>query len=57
VVALYVGELRKPQADLILSTVHDLDQNRVALPQARQVIADGLHALSAANPESTVHNS
>ena len=57
VVALYVGELRKPQADLILSIVQDLDQNRVALRQARQVIADGLRALSAANPESTVHNS
>jgi thiol-disulfide isomerase/thioredoxin len=57
VVALYVGELRKPQADLILSTVQDLDQNRVALRQARQVIIDGLHALSAANPESNVHSS
>jgi thiol-disulfide isomerase/thioredoxin len=57
VVALYVGELRKPQADLILSTVQDLDQNRVALRQARQVIADGLHALSGANPEGNAHNS
>jgi thiol-disulfide isomerase/thioredoxin len=57
VVALYVGELRKPQVDLILSTVQDLDQNRVALREARQVIADGLHALSGANPESNVHNS
>ena len=57
VVALYVGELHKPQADLILSTVQDLNQNRVALRQARQIIADGLHALSGANPESNVHNS
>jgi thiol-disulfide isomerase/thioredoxin len=57
VVALYIGELRKPQVDLILSTVEDLDENRVALRQARQVIANGLHALSEANPESSVHNS
>src|ERR1700678_27209 len=47
--ALYVGELRKPQADLILSTVQDLDQKRVALRQSRQVIVDGLRALSGAN--------
>ena len=57
VVALYVGELGKPQADLILSTVQDLDQNRVALQHAREVIADGLHALSGTKPESNVHNS
>jgi hypothetical protein len=57
VVALYVGELRKPQADLILSTVQDLDQNHIALQQARQAIAEGLHALPAANPESNPHNS
>jgi thiol-disulfide isomerase/thioredoxin len=57
VVAMYVGELGKPQADLILSTVQDLDQNHVALQHARQIIADGLHALSARNPESSVHNS
>jgi thiol-disulfide isomerase/thioredoxin len=57
VVALYVGELRKPQADLILSTVQDLDQNHIALQQARQVIAEGLRGLPAANPESNPHNS
>jgi len=57
IVALYVGELRKPQADLILSTVQDLDQNHIALQQARRVIADGLHSLPAANPESNPHNS
>jgi thiol-disulfide isomerase/thioredoxin len=57
VVALYVGELHKAQADLILSTVQDLDQNRVALQHARQLIVDGLHALSGANPENSVHNS
>lgn len=57
VVALYVGELRKPQADLILSTVQDLDHNHVALQQARRVIAEGLRALAGANPESNVHSS
>jgi peroxiredoxin len=57
VVALYVGELRRPQVDLILSTVQDLDQNHIALQQARQVIAEGLRALPAANPESDPHNS
>jgi thiol-disulfide isomerase/thioredoxin len=57
VVALYMGELRKPQADLILSTVQDLDQNHVALREARRIIVDGLHALAGANPEGNAHNS
>jgi thiol-disulfide isomerase/thioredoxin len=57
VVALYVGELRKPQAGLILSTVQDLDHDRIALQQARRAIADGLHALSAANPDKNPNNS
>jgi thiol-disulfide isomerase/thioredoxin len=57
VVALYMGELHKPQTDLILSTVQDLDQNRVALREARQIIVDGLHALAGANPGGNVHNS
>ena len=29
VVALYVGELHRPQADLILSVVQDLDQDHI----------------------------
>ncbi|MGO9513781.1 MAG: TlpA family protein disulfide reductase [Steroidobacteraceae bacterium] len=48
VVALYVGELHKPEVNLILSVVQNLNQDHVALPQARRTIADGLHALSAA---------
>jgi thiol-disulfide isomerase/thioredoxin len=46
VVALYVGELHKTQADLILSVVQRLNQNRVQLPEARRTIADGLRSLS-----------
>jgi peroxiredoxin len=57
VVALFVGELHKAQADLILSTVEQLDGNRVALQQARRNIADGLHALAEANPDKTPNNS
>jgi len=48
VVALYVGELHQAQADLILSQVQDLDRDRIALPQARRAISDGLRALLAA---------
>jgi thiol-disulfide isomerase/thioredoxin len=51
VVALYVGELHRAQADLILATVQDLDHDRVALQQARHIIAEGLHALVEANPD------
>jgi peroxiredoxin len=47
VVALYVGELHKAQADLILAVVQSLDQNRVHLPEARRTIAEGLRSLSA----------
>jgi thiol-disulfide isomerase/thioredoxin len=46
VVALYVGELHAPQADLILSVVESLNQNRVHLPEARHTIAEGLRSLS-----------
>jgi peroxiredoxin len=48
VVALYIGELHKPQADLILSVVKRLDDDQVALPEARRSIVTGLHALTAA---------
>jgi len=50
VVALYVGELHKPQADLILSVVQNLNQNRVQLPEARHAIAEGLRSLSTEQP-------
>jgi thiol-disulfide isomerase/thioredoxin len=45
VVALFVGELHRPQADLILSVVQTLNQNLVQLPEAKRTIADGLAAL------------
>jgi len=45
VVALFVGELHRPQADLILSVVQNLNQNRVQLPEAKRSIADGLAAI------------
>ncbi len=45
VVTLYVGELHRPQADLILSVLQSLDQNRVQLAEARRSIALGLRAL------------
>ena len=46
VVALFVGELHRPQADLIMSAVHKLDQGSLQLPQARRQIAAGLDALA-----------
>ncbi|HEY3659317.1 MAG TPA: TlpA disulfide reductase family protein [Steroidobacteraceae bacterium] len=45
VVTLYLGELHKAQADLILSVVQSLNQNRVQLPEARRTITEGLHRL------------
>jgi thiol-disulfide isomerase/thioredoxin len=50
VVALYLGELHQAQADLILKVVQGLNQDRLALPEARQTIAEGLHALATASP-------
>jgi thiol-disulfide isomerase/thioredoxin len=46
VVALFVGELHRPQVDFILSEVQDLNHDRVQLPEARRAIAEGLHALA-----------
>jgi thiol-disulfide isomerase/thioredoxin len=45
VVTLFVGELHRPQAELILGAVHNLDQGIIQLPAARQAIVDGLQAL------------
>jgi thiol-disulfide isomerase/thioredoxin len=45
VVTLFVGELHRPQAELILAAVHDLDQGLIELPAARQAIVNGLQAL------------
>jgi thiol-disulfide isomerase/thioredoxin len=47
VVALFVGELHRPQADFILSEVQSLNQERIALPEARRAIAAGLEAMAA----------
>jgi thiol-disulfide isomerase/thioredoxin len=46
VVALFVGELHRPQVDFILSEVQNLNRDRVQLPEARRVIAEGLQALA-----------
>jgi thiol-disulfide isomerase/thioredoxin len=46
VVALFVGELHRQQADFILSQVQDLNLDRVQLPEARRVIAEGLEKLA-----------
>jgi thiol-disulfide isomerase/thioredoxin len=46
VVALFVGELHRPQADLIMSAVHNIDQGSLQLAEARRQIAAGLDALA-----------
>jgi len=51
IVTLFVGELHKPQADLILSVVQSVNEDKIPLATARHTIADGLHAL-APNPSS-----
>ena len=48
VVALFVGELHQPQAELILGEVARLDRGQLPLNQARDNIAEGLAALAAA---------
>jgi thiol-disulfide isomerase/thioredoxin len=50
VVALYVGELHEPQANLILSVVQNLNQDHVELKEARRTIAEGLHRLVPGKP-------
>jgi thiol-disulfide isomerase/thioredoxin len=45
VVALFIGELHKPQADLILSEVQNLNSGHVQLPAARRAIEEGLRGL------------
>jgi thiol-disulfide isomerase/thioredoxin len=47
VVTLFVGELHRPEAELILAQVEGLNQDRVELTAARRAIADGLRALKA----------
>jgi thiol-disulfide isomerase/thioredoxin len=47
VVALFLGELHRPQAEFILSEVQDLNQDRIQLPEARRKIAEGLDRIAA----------
>jgi thiol-disulfide isomerase/thioredoxin len=49
VVALFVGELHRPQADFILAELQNLNQERIQLSEARRVIADGLEAMAGKN--------
>jgi thiol-disulfide isomerase/thioredoxin len=49
VVALFIGELHRPQAELILSQVENLNKDLIQLPAARRAIAEGLDALKAKN--------
>jgi thiol-disulfide isomerase/thioredoxin len=46
VVALFIGELHRPQAELILSEVQNLNKDLIQLPAARRAIAEGLSALA-----------
>ena len=46
VVALFVGELHRRQADFILSQVQGLNQERIQLPEARRAIAAALSAMA-----------
>jgi thiol-disulfide isomerase/thioredoxin len=46
VVALFVGELHRRQADLIMSIVQNLDKGSLKLVEARRQIAQGLDALA-----------
>jgi peroxiredoxin len=47
VVALFMGELHRPQANLILGVVQSLNRDQLKLPEARRIITDGLSALQA----------
>jgi thiol-disulfide isomerase/thioredoxin len=47
VVALYIGELHKPQAELILGVVRNVDQDQLPLAEARRAIKEGLRSLGA----------
>lgn len=47
VVALFLGELHRPQAEFILLEVQKLNQDRIQLPEARGTIAEGLDKMAA----------
>jgi thiol-disulfide isomerase/thioredoxin len=46
VVALFIGELHKPQAELILSQVQQLNEGQIELRAARLAIRQGLSSLA-----------
>jgi thiol-disulfide isomerase/thioredoxin len=46
VVALFIGELHRAQAELILSEVQNLNKDLIELKAARRAIAEGLSALA-----------
>jgi thiol-disulfide isomerase/thioredoxin len=46
IVALFVGELHRPQAELILGQVQNLNQGGIELQAARQAIAAGVQQLA-----------
>ena len=50
VVALFVGELHRPEADFILSEVQNLNAERVQLPEARRRIAEGIKQQAGKEP-------
>ncbi|HEX3914667.1 MAG TPA: TlpA disulfide reductase family protein [Steroidobacteraceae bacterium] len=52
VVALYLGELHRPQADFILSQVQNLNQGHVQLAAARRAIAQALQAMAQKDADS-----
>jgi thiol-disulfide isomerase/thioredoxin len=47
-VTLFIGELHRPQAELILSEVQSLNNGTIGLPAARLAIEQGLNAQKAA---------
>ena len=47
VVALFLGELHRPEAEFILSEVQNLNDDRIQLPEARRTIAEGLERIAA----------
>ena len=49
VVAVFVGELHRPQAEIILSQVQNLNKDLIQLPAARRAIAESLDALKVKN--------
>jgi thiol-disulfide isomerase/thioredoxin len=49
VVAVFVGELHRPQAEIILSQVQNLNKDLIQLPAARKTIAEGLDKLKVQN--------